>query len=150
MTAELPAQLNLPPADQIGLVVKNLDAAMALYGPLFGPFTVVDGSVEGANYRGHTADCHLKCAFGRSGELEVELVEWVSGYSPHRESLERGREGLQHIRFPVTDIDGWIARAAEFGYRPIWHKRWSPQLTFCYLERADDPVLIEFVEMSAG
>lgn len=150
MSVELPTQLDLPPADQIGLVVKNLEQAMAMYGPLFGPFTVQEGPVQAADYRGRPEDCHLRCAFGRSGALEVELVEWVSGHSPHRESLERGREGLQHIRFPVIGIEDWIAKAAAFGYRPIWQKRWSPTFTFCYLEREGDPVLIEFVETLPG
>lgn len=141
------ARLGLPSADQIGLVVRDLERALALYQPLFGPFQIVEGTVTGARYRDGVADCHLKCAFGRSGALEVELVEWVSGHSPHREFIESGREGLQHIRFPVADIEAWIAAAARFGYRPIWSKVWSPEMTFAYLERAGDPTLIEFVQL---
>jgi methylmalonyl-CoA/ethylmalonyl-CoA epimerase len=146
-TSNPATMLGLPPADQIGLVVRDLATAMAQYEPLFGPFTVVEGTVAAATYRGAPADCHLKCAFGRSGNLEVELVEWVWGHSPHREFIESGREGLQHIRFPVTDIDHWIEKAAAFGYQPIWSKVWSEDLTFAYLERSGDPTLIEFVQM---
>jgi methylmalonyl-CoA/ethylmalonyl-CoA epimerase len=136
----------LPPADQIGMVVRDLDTAMKLYDPLFGPFTIVEGTVEAADYRGQPADCHLKCAFGRSGELEVELVEWVSGHSPHREFIESGREGMQHIRFPVRNIDSWIEKAKTYGYQTIWYKQWSPEMTFAYLERPGDPTLIEFMQ----
>jgi methylmalonyl-CoA/ethylmalonyl-CoA epimerase len=144
-----PLRLDLPPADQIGLVVRNLEAAMALYEPLFGPFTTVEGPVEKAQYRGREEDCYLRCAFGHSGALEVELVEWVSGWSPHRDFIESGREGLQHIRFPVTDIEHRIEQAQALGYQVIWYKRWSEQMTFAYLERPGDPTLIEFMQQSA-
>ncbi|MBK8992525.1 MAG: hypothetical protein IPM40_12920 [Gammaproteobacteria bacterium] len=47
--AVLQAQLpDLPPCDQVGFVVRDLQAAMAMYAPLFGPFTTMDGSVEQA------------------------------------------------------------------------------------------------------
>ena len=148
-TASIPASLGLPPADQIGLVVRNLDDAMRLYEPLFGPFEVVEGTVTAAQYRGHTADCHLRCAFGRSGALEVELVEWVWGESPHRDFLDSGREGMQHIRFPVRNIGEWIEKAQQFGYQTVWYKQWSPEMTFAYMERPGDPTLIEFMQTVA-
>ena len=93
-------QLGLPPADQVGFVVRDLEQAMAAYGPLFGPFSTMDGSVTDARYRGRTEDAGLKIAFGRSGDLEIELIQWVSGHSPHREFIEKGREGMHHILYP--------------------------------------------------
>ena len=51
--ADLPAELaGLPPCDQVGVVVRDLERAMAMYAPLFGPFTTMDGSVQQASYRG--------------------------------------------------------------------------------------------------
>ena len=38
--------LGLPPADQICLVVRDLQAAVALFEPLFGPFTVLDNGED--------------------------------------------------------------------------------------------------------
>ena len=139
--------LGLPPADQIGFVVRNLDAAMALYDPLFGPFSTMDGSVKAVTYRGRVEDVSLKIAFGRSGDLEIELIEWVSGYSPHREFIERGREGMHHLRFRVDDADHWIEKVKSAGFEAIWYKRYSADTTFAYLERPGDPTLIEFLQM---
>lgn len=140
-------RLGLPPVDQIGFVVRNLEAAVALYGPLFGPFSLMDGSVQAVDYRGRPEDCELRLAFGRSGDVEMELIQWVSGHSPHREFIERGREGMHHLRFRVDDVDAWIARARDVGYAPIWYKRYQPDLVFAYLERAGDPLLIEFIQL---
>ena len=144
------ASLGLPPADQVGFVVRDLERAIALYEPLFGPFERMDGSVAQADYRGRKADVVLRIAFGRSGDLEIELIEWVSGDSPHREFIEAGREGMHHIRFRVDDADGWIARLRELGYTPAWYKRWSADTTFAYLERAGDPTWIELLQMPPG
>jgi catechol 2,3-dioxygenase-like lactoylglutathione lyase family enzyme len=144
------ARLGLPRVAQIGYVVRDLDAAIALYDPLFGPFQRMDGSVQAAEYRGRLADCRLEIAFGWSGDLEIELIAWLSGESPHREFLEKGREGMHHLQFRVGDCDGWIAKLRPLGYQPIWYKRWSADTTFAYLERADDPTLIEFLQMPAG
>ena len=142
--------LGLPPADQIGFVVRDLDAAIALYGPLFGPFHTIDGSVKDADYRGRKADVDLRIAFGRSGELEIELIQWVAGDSPHREAIEAGREGMHHIRFRVDEVDPWIPRLRALGYEPAWYKRWSADTSFAYLERAGDPTWIELLQMPAG
>ncbi|HET6303880.1 MAG TPA: hypothetical protein VFG80_03795, partial [Myxococcota bacterium] len=79
--------IGLPPVAQLGYVVRSIDASVALYEPLFGPFRRMDGSVQGADYRGRLADCELRLAFAWSGSLEIELIEWVSGESPHREFL---------------------------------------------------------------
>lgn len=140
-------QLGLPPADQVGFVVRDLEQAMVAYAPLFGPFTTMDGSVSQVRYRGREEDVGLKLAFGRSGELEIEFIQWVSGHSPHREFIEKGREGMHHIRFRVEDADAWIARLEALGYAAIWYKRFSADTTFAYLERSGDPTLIEILQM---
>lgn len=142
--------LGLPPADQIGFVVRDLDEAVARFAPLFGPFHIMDGSVQQADYRGRKADVELRIAFGRSGELEIELIQWVAGDSPHREAIEAGREGMHHIRFRVEDVDTWIPRLRAVGYQCAWYKRWSADTTFAYLERARDPTWIELLQMPPG
>jgi methylmalonyl-CoA/ethylmalonyl-CoA epimerase len=142
--------LGLPPADQVGFVVRDLEAAMRLYAPLFGPFTTMDGSVQDADFRGRKADVSLKIAFGHSGPLEIELIEWLSGESPHSEFIQAGREGMHHLRFRVADADAWIAKLRPLGYEAIWYKRWSADTTFAYLERKGDPTFIEFLQMPPG
>ncbi len=147
---ETPAELEslcLPQIDQVGFVVKSVDDAEKRYGALFGPFTRMNGSVEGATYRGKEADAQLELLFGHSGELEMEFIEWKGGESPHREFIEQGREGMHHIRYRVENADEWIERVAAVGYKPIWYKQFSPEIVFAYLEREGDPLLIEFLQM---
>ena len=147
MSEQAFAALGLPPIDQVGFVVRDLDQAIARYDALFGPFSRMDAEVPAAHYRGREASCELKLAFGRSGDVEIELIQWLSGESPHREFIESNREGMQHLRFRVEDADGWIAKLAPEGYRPIWYKRWSEDTVFAYLERDGDPLLVEILQM---
>lgn len=145
--------LGLPPIDQIGFVVKDLDAWVRQFGPVFGPFTYMDGSVQGAEFRGRREDVRLKIAFGSSGDLEIELIQWQDGISPHSEFIQSGREGLHHLRYRVTDADAWIAKLAGVGYSPYWYKRWNADTVFAYLENPEFPLYLELLQMpesSAG
>jgi hypothetical protein len=144
------ASLGLPPADQVGFVVRNLEQSMQLYGPMFGPWSTMDGSVDEVDYRGRKEDAKLRIAFGRSGPLEIELIEWVSGESPHAEFIRAGREGMHHIRFRVDDTDAWIEKMKTVGFAPVWYKKWCADTTFVYMERAGDPLWIEFLQMPPG
>lgn len=142
--------LGLPPMDQIGFVVRDLDAWVARYDALFGPFSFMDGSVADANYRGRSEDAELKLAFGRSGELEIEFIEWLGGHSPHSEFIEAGKEGMHHIRYRVDNTDAWIEKLGTVGFKPIWYKRWSADTVFAYLENPNDPLIVELLQMPAG
>ena len=143
------ANLGLPPVYQVGFVVRDLDAALAKYEPLFGPFMLQDYGVQSAVYRGRPCDYVLKTAFGRSGNLEIELIGWVSGECPQREFLEQGCEGMHHLQFRVDDADAWITKVRAVGYEPIWYSRLSPEIAYAYLERADDPLIIELLQVPA-
>jgi hypothetical protein len=150
MTIELQSALNLPAIDQIGFVVKDLSQAIKAYEPLFGPFTTMDPGEMVFDYRGVPTASEIRLAFGRSGDVEIELIEWVSGGTPHKEFLDAGREGMQHVRFIVDDIDLSIAQAKLLDYHAIWYKCFSPGLAAAYLERIGDPLVIEFFQRPEG
>lgn len=136
-----------PPVSQVAFVVRDLERAMSLYEPFFGPFHTMDGSVSQALFRGRLCDVKLDMAFGRSGDIEIELIQWCGGESPHGEFIQAGREGIHHLQFRVDDTDAWIERVRPLGYAPFWYKRWSADIVFAYLERAGDPLVIEFLQM---
>lgn len=150
MTETIRQLLDLSPCDQVGFVVRDMEAALALYEPLFGSFTTMDPGPMTYSYRGREEECEMRLAFGRSGELEVELIQWVSGGCPHKEFLDTGREGMQHLRFVVENLETKVAEAEALGYEAIWTKRYGEGLAVAYLERADDPLMIELFENHHG
>ena len=147
MNTPIVEQLQLSPCEQLGFVVRDMDAALALYTPLFGPFTMMEPGNESYNYRGKATDVDLQLAFGKSGELEIELIAVKSGYSPHQEFLDSGGEGMHHLRFRVARLEPEVEQAQAFGYENIWGKRFAEHTAVAYLVRPDDPLIIELLEM---
>ena len=150
MTEAIRRQLDLPDLNQVGFVVRDLEQALARYEPLFGPFTRMDPGPMTYDYRGRQEACEMRLAFGSSGAVEIELIEWVSGGCPHKEFLDAGHEGMQHLRFIVEDLDAKVAEAEALGYQAIWGTRYAEGLAVAYLERAGDPLVIEFFENHHG
>jgi len=141
--------LGLPPIDQVGFVVADLDQAVARYEALYGPFTFMDTEVTGADFRGRSADCRLKIAFGHSGSLEIEFIQPLEGEGPHAEFLASGREGMHHLRYRVDDHDDAVALLVDEGYTAMWSKRLDDTIAFTYLERDGDPLIVEILQMPA-
>ena len=146
METEIAKQLDLPPVNQVGFVVRDIKQAIAQYQPLFGEFVEMDAPDMEWDYRGKPAVSSLKLAMAQSGDVEIELIEWVSGDTPHKEFLDAGHEGLHHLRFIVDNVDDKIPEAKALGYRAIWYKRFAEGLAAVYLEREGDPLIIEFFE----
>ena len=126
--------IELGPIDQVSFAVEDVAAALPAYSALFGEFTVrtVAFSPEHVVYQGRPATATLDLAFGRSGDLEIELVAVVEGDGPARDHIRRHGPGLHHVRFPVEDLrttrdameaagftvvlDGVTARGSLFAY----------------------------------
>lgn len=146
MKTDIQSELSLGAIDQLGLVVTDLEQAIALYTPLFGEFRIMEATDMDWLYRGKRETSSLRLAFSQSGAIEIELIEWVAGETPHKEFIDQGREGLHHIRFRVNKLEGKVAAARKLGYRAIWTKRFDENLAASYLERDSDPLIIEFFE----
>lgn len=139
--------LGLPPADQIGFVVRDLDQAIAFYSPLFGKFHKIDIGRHSMSYRGQPhSDYRCLFAFGKSGDLEIELIQWIAGDTPHRDFIAAGHEGMHHLRFTITGLEAWAEKLQALGYELAWYNRASPELAVAYLDRAGDPLTIELLE----
>lgn len=142
--------VEMPPIDQVGYVVKDLDETTRRYAPLFGPFSFMDSPLAGVLYRGKPADVHLRIAYGSAGSVEMEFIEVLSGRSPHAEFLAAGREGIHHVRYRVPDCDATIAALRSEGLAPIWYHDMG-FAKFAYLEHAArDGVLIELLELNGA
>jgi methylmalonyl-CoA/ethylmalonyl-CoA epimerase len=128
--------VRLPPVEQIGIVVRDVDRAVDFFTSVFGwgPFKVREGEQKGFTYDGRMGDCRLKMAFARSGGVEIELIQVLEGETPHSDFLRRHGEGLQHLRFRVDDIDGMTAALAREGVEPLWSQRFPGVAAFAYMK----------------
>lgn len=108
---------------QVGLVVKDMDRATERLSALgFGPFVPKYLPPESKEtFRGKPADVQLDVQRSTVGNIELELLQPISGESPHQEFLETRGEGIQHILFEVQDIDAELKRLTGQGAAILLH-----------------------------
>jgi len=107
--------------DQVGVIVKDMDKAIEYYQDLgIGPFKPMGTIAVDRRVYGKPADNVKNLArIAHLGNVELELLQPISGESIQRQSLERHGEGIDHLGFFVDDIDKETARLVEKGFKVI-------------------------------
>lgn len=94
--------------DHIGIAVSNLEEAVGNFEKLFGRPPYKREVVE---------EQKVETVFFQTGESKVELLGATSDDSVIRKYIEKRGEGIHHIAFEVSDLDGEIKRLKNEGYR---------------------------------
>lgn len=142
--------IRLPPVEQVGIVVRDVDQAVGFFSSAFGwgPFKIRESEMKGFEYDGRTGDCRLKMAFARSGNVEIELIQVLEGETPHSDFLRRHGEGMQHLRFRVDDCEGMLSALAGEGVEPLWSQKFPGVAEFAYLKTDKiSGLMVELFEM---
>lgn len=101
----------LGPRMQVGMVVNDLQAAMAFWVEQMsiGPWIVIEEGIGDRRfvYRGEASDVTFAVAFSYAGETQFELIAQTNhAPSPFRDFLASGREGIHHLGFwPENFLD---------------------------------------------
>lgn len=92
---------------QIGIVVKNVDETLKYFQEMFGfkDFEVRYVDYPTATYYGKVAGYKGKRGFFYLGQIQIELIELVSGKTIHEDFLKTRGEGLNHLAFRVDDLE---------------------------------------------
>ena len=93
--------------EHIGIAVKNLETANALYAKLFGKPHYKTELVESEG---------VKTSFFEVGGNKIELLEAITSDSPIAKFIEKKGEGVHHIAFKVTNIYTEIERLKAEGF----------------------------------
>ena len=93
--------------EHIGIAVKNLESANAIYKSLLGsnPYKTETVNSEG-----------VSTSFFKCGESKIELLEAINEHSQIAKFIEKRGEGIHHIAFSVTDIKAEIKRLKKEGF----------------------------------
>ena len=144
-------RLGLGAIDQISFAVSAMDDALPRYEAMFGgPFTTIDVPNLDVVVRGTPSSTNPRLGIGRSGELEVELVEVVSGAWPTTDWLAEHGEGLHHLRYPVDDLAASRADLEAAGCTTIMEGGVGG-VSFTYLEVPMlNGMVIELIEMPSA
>ncbi len=113
--------------DQIGIVVKDMEATMNFYEKMFGiePFPTVESAVDSAK---------LRIGSFQLGEVQIELIQVLEGETIHSKFLEKRGEGLHHLGFFVEDIEKELARIKKEGIEVLERGTVLGVVKFAYLD----------------
>jgi hypothetical protein len=115
--AEADRRFDLGPAMQVGIVVRNAQAAVDAWTKRFklGPAQIVDWPPPGSNleesrtYHGRPGNFRMRLAFIETGTVQLEFIEPLEGDNIYSDWLAEHGEGIHHILFHVTDPDAVAA-----------------------------------------
>ena len=128
------------PISQVAWVTDDIAATEVLLREQFGsgPWTrIPDVHFDAAHSRlrgePHEFTAHVSLAY--AGDLQLELIEPVSGESVHTEFLARCGPGLHHVCFTVDDLTAACARAEAAGV-PVLQtgSMMDGEIEFAYLD----------------
>ena len=97
---------------QIGMVVEDLDATLKYFEEILGigPFKVVPFPPEDSGdlmmkYHGEDSEFTANFCFCDLGNIEIEVIQPLTGKSIWRDFLDEKGPGLHHIKFSVPRHD---------------------------------------------
>jgi methylmalonyl-CoA/ethylmalonyl-CoA epimerase len=150
---KLKTQLELPSVSHIGVVVRDMDKAVAYYSSIFGlgPFTVYEFKPEKQWFLEKPSSFVLKMGKATWGDIQLELVQPLGGRSPHKEFLDTHGEGMQHLGFLVPNYDEIFNKFKLTGFKPLtrvetYVETYKRNLKACYFDtRRIGGVIFEIV-----
>jgi methylmalonyl-CoA/ethylmalonyl-CoA epimerase len=143
--------LDLPNLSQVGIIVRDLDKAIAYYEKVWGvgSFIRPEIIITDKFYYGSQVDYVSIMGFCSFGSMEMELIQPVTGPSIHLDFLKKKGEGLHHFGFDVKDLDLRLERYREMGINVIQSGRTS-QGGFAYLDtQSIGGVVVELIQRKA-
>ena len=110
-------RLRMPRLSQIGIYVKDMDAAISRYENVFGigPWLVLEGETAYCLDRGCEVTVRGRIAMGYSGGVQLELINIVEGNNLYLDTLGGLEEGLHHLGFEVDDLEERLLACREAG-----------------------------------
>ncbi len=115
------ARIKVKAINRIGLVVKDLEKVMESYRKILGigPWEISELSspeLHDVTYQGKAVTPAWKTGVARSGPMELELIQPISGENIYSDFIEKQGEGIHHIQFLVDDLEETNRIMEEDGY----------------------------------
>ena len=137
---------------QQAFVVTDLEAAQQAFSATLGckRYNLLPAASVPYRYRGEIVEAALAIAFGRSGGVQIELIQPVDGDGLHAEFLRTNGPGAHHLGFLVDSLDDQLAAAAAAGFAECMGREFG-NLRFAYVDSFDAlGYYIELVEDPDG
>jgi methylmalonyl-CoA/ethylmalonyl-CoA epimerase len=128
---------------QIGIVVRDLEAAMRRYvdDHGIGPWEIVEfhaGEAEALHEHGQPVDRSWRLATAMVGGVQWELIEPLDDESDYARFLAEKGGGVHHIAVAPRDFDQALADIAEKGQEAVLSGTFGSGIRVAYLPTEHD------------
>jgi len=133
-----------PSVDQIGIVVRDVEATARAYEPFLGKdaFNIIEGEAPATLADGREIMIKGRLGFAHLGPLQIELIQILEGDSVHVEYLERNGEGIHHLGRFTSTFDEDLRKFRELGVGIL--QQGHGMRRYAYLDTK--PFILELIE----
>lgn len=105
-----PAKVKVEAISRIGIVVRDLEKVIEKYREILGigPWGIHEfawPALHDVTYMGKPVNPRWKTGTAKAGNMELELIQPVSGENIYSDFLDKHGEGIHNIQFIVDDIE---------------------------------------------
>ena len=133
---------------QLGILVKNVEETAKKFQEVMGigPWEIFVPPFRDKTLHGEPEDFKYKVGLARSGGIQVELMEIISGKTIYDDFLKRKGYGIHHIGIATSDMDESVKEMRKKGFT-VDQSGNRPGVKFAYLDTEDKlGVIFEFIE----
>jgi catechol 2,3-dioxygenase-like lactoylglutathione lyase family enzyme len=131
--------LNLTRFDQIGVAVRNVDAAARFMQTSFGiECLTLEMPRAHACLRGREVEFVTRIGIAKVGELDLELMEILEGEHIVKEFLDRNGPGLHHLGIYVDDLQAALEPWRKAGGKVVQETSHPDGIGTVYLDTETD------------
>lgn len=142
--------LQLTHFDQIGIAVKDVEAAASFMKQSFGiDFIILTMPRARAYLRGKEVEFVTKIGIAKVGETDLELMEIVEGEHIVKEFLDKNGPGIHHLGIYVDDLDVAIKPWCDAGGEVVQKTAHPDGIGTAYLDAENEmgTLYIEFIKL---
>lgn len=137
-------------ADQIGIIVPDLETAMDGYIATFGTvFHVFDVDHTTARFSGSSRTFRTRFAIATVGGTSIELIQPHTGTTVHSRHLETHGPGLHHVGMYTLNLRSARGRLERRGCRLLMEGAIDGLADFAYYDAPDLHTIVEPLRLSA-
>ncbi|MBN1534886.1 MAG: VOC family protein [Spirochaetes bacterium] len=140
----------IPQINQIGIVVRDLEATAKFMEQTFGiKVFVIQMPKANAVLRGREVTFTTKIGLARAGNVDLEFMQLVEGEHLVKEHLETKGPGIHHLGIYVDDLDAAVKKWEEQGGSLIQRTRHPSGIGTAFLdtEKVLGSIYIELIKL---
>ena len=126
--------------NQLGYVYRDIKKQARILEENFGlpKFAFLENKPTKYNYRGKETIIQTTIGFSRSLNVQIELIQLITGECIFKEFIDAGKEGLHHFGIFVEDVDAIVKKYVERGYLLVHEGITAGVQKIAYIDTYDD------------